>query len=83
MSTLEEAIAGAPPVTIPLRPTWIRHRVLPRERVTQIAVRYGVTPPGAIPGGAESLTGGPYLVEIVRLGEYPNVTVSRKSFNAP
>ena len=46
-------------------------------------VRYGVTPPGAIPGGAESLTGGPYLVEIVRLDQYPNVTVSRKSFNAP
>jgi hypothetical protein len=44
VSTLEEAIAGAPPVTIPLRPTWTRHRVRPRERVTQIAVRYGVTP---------------------------------------
>jgi hypothetical protein len=42
--TLEEALADAPPVTIPLRPTWIRHRVLPRERITQIAVRYGVTP---------------------------------------
>lgn len=42
--SFEEAIEGAPPVTVPLRPTWIRHRVLPRERVTQIAVRYGVTP---------------------------------------
>lgn len=42
--TLDEAIADAPPVETPLRPTWIRHRVLPRERVTQIAVRYGVTP---------------------------------------
>lgn len=40
----DDAVADAPPVTIPLRPTWIRHRVLPRERITQIAVRYGVTP---------------------------------------
>jgi Penicillin-insensitive murein endopeptidase/LysM domain len=42
--SLDEAVADAPPTTIPLRPTWVRHRVLPRERVTQIAVRYGVTP---------------------------------------
>jgi hypothetical protein len=42
--SFDEAIAGAPPATTPPRPTWVRHRVLPRERVTQIAVRYGVTP---------------------------------------
>jgi hypothetical protein len=42
--SFDEAIADAPPVTIPRRPTWIHHRVLPRERITQIAVRYGVTP---------------------------------------
>ncbi len=42
--TLEEAFASAAAVEIPARPTWVRHRVLPRERVTQIAVRYGVTP---------------------------------------
>lgn len=46
-------------------------------------IRYGVTPVGALASGADSLTGGPYLVEIVRLDEYPDVTVSRTSFNAP
>lgn len=46
-------------------------------------IRYGVTPLGATASGADSLTGGPYIVEIVRLDEFPNATASRKSFNAP
>jgi Penicillin-insensitive murein endopeptidase/LysM domain len=44
VQTLDEAFADAAPVEIPLHPQWVHHRVLPRERVTQIAVRYGVTP---------------------------------------
>ncbi|MCX4241931.1 penicillin-insensitive murein endopeptidase [Paraliomyxa miuraensis] len=44
VTTLEEALAGAPEVEVPPRPTVVRHRVRPRERVGQIAVRYGVTP---------------------------------------
>lgn len=44
VESLDEVLAAAPPVRIPPRPTWLRHRVRPRERVTQIAVRYGVSP---------------------------------------
>lgn len=44
VESLEQALAGAPAVEVPLRPTWVRHRVRPRERVNQIAVRYAVTP---------------------------------------
>lgn len=44
VESLHEVLAAAPPVELPLRPTWVRHRVRPRERVTQIAVRYAVLP---------------------------------------
>lgn len=40
--SLDEVLAAAPPTVIPERPTLVKHRVRPRERVTQIAVRYGV-----------------------------------------
>ncbi|MCA9705450.1 MAG: penicillin-insensitive murein endopeptidase [Myxococcales bacterium] len=42
VTSLDEVLAAAPPTVIPERPARIRHRVLPRERVSQIAIRYGV-----------------------------------------
>jgi hypothetical protein len=38
-----QVFAAAPPTIVPKRPRWIRHRVRPRDRTTQIAARYGVT----------------------------------------
>jgi hypothetical protein len=43
VSTLEQALRGTPTTQVPKSPKWVRHRVLPRERVTQIAARYGVS----------------------------------------
>ncbi|MEX1366370.1 MAG: penicillin-insensitive murein endopeptidase [Nannocystaceae bacterium] len=40
--SLAEVLAAAPPTEIPPRPVLLRHRVRPRERITQIAIRYGV-----------------------------------------
>ncbi len=42
VASLADVLATAPPTEVPERRTMIRHRVRPRERVTQIAVRYGV-----------------------------------------
>ena len=42
VQSLADVLASAPPTVIPERPTLVKHRVRPRERVTQIAVRYGV-----------------------------------------
>ena len=42
-SDLLSVLQEAPPTLTPERPRWIRHRVRPRERVTQIAARYGVS----------------------------------------
>jgi hypothetical protein len=38
----EAAIRGQAPIEVLPRRRWIRHRVRPRERLTQIAARYGV-----------------------------------------
>ncbi|MCB9714755.1 MAG: penicillin-insensitive murein endopeptidase [Myxococcales bacterium] len=42
VSSLAEVLAAAPAVEIPARPTLVRHRIRPRERLTHIAIRYGV-----------------------------------------
>jgi hypothetical protein len=42
-STSPGACGGAPPIEIPTRRKFIRHRVVPRETLRQIAFRYGVT----------------------------------------
>ncbi len=44
VQSLAEVLDAAPPTVFPERPTMIKHRVRPRERVTQIAIRYGVQP---------------------------------------
>lgn len=43
VTDLDAVLELAPPTFVPDRSTWIRHRVRPRERVTQIAARYGVS----------------------------------------
>ncbi|MCH9681871.1 MAG: penicillin-insensitive murein endopeptidase [Deltaproteobacteria bacterium] len=43
VASLAEVLEAAPPTEFPERPIMIKHRVLPRERINQIAVRYGVT----------------------------------------
>lgn len=43
VTDLATVLDTAPETELPDRPQWIRHRVRPRERVTQIAARYGVT----------------------------------------
>jgi hypothetical protein len=43
VSDLGQVLREAPSTVVPERPQWIRHRVRPRERVTQIAARYGVS----------------------------------------
>jgi len=42
VSSLQEVLDGAAPTVIPEHPTLVRHQVRPRERVSQIAIRYGV-----------------------------------------
>lgn len=39
----ESAIEDLPAVVIPARAVWVRHRIRPRERVSQIAARYAST----------------------------------------
>jgi hypothetical protein len=39
----DDVIDDAPDVVIPPRRVWVRHRIRPRERLTQIAARYGTT----------------------------------------
>ena len=48
VETLDEVLALAPQTIVPQHATWIRHRVRARERITQIAARYGVTPEDVI-----------------------------------
>jgi murein endopeptidase len=43
VSDLGQVLRTAPQTVTVDRPQWIRHRVQPRERVTQIAARYGVS----------------------------------------
>lgn len=43
VTSLAEVLAAAGPVEIPERPTLIRHRVRQRERLSHLAIRYGVT----------------------------------------
>jgi hypothetical protein len=43
VSNLEQVLREAPTTVTAKPPQWIRHRVRPRERVTQIAARYGVS----------------------------------------
>jgi len=43
VTSLDEVLSVAPPTVIPPRPTKLRHRPGPRQGLTQIAVRYGVT----------------------------------------
>jgi len=42
VTSLDEILASAPATVVPARRTWVRHRIRPRERLTQIAARYGV-----------------------------------------
>lgn len=42
VASLAEVLDDAPPTVVPEHPTMIKHVVRPRERVTQIAIRYAV-----------------------------------------